>query len=91
MKKEVDYNYAQLHAFQELIDFNFDCAFKKVELQKKSMESGVGNWGAILDKDGKIKKIYYLELLTDEEKKLLDIENIEIMKKLTNKNDQPKN
>jgi hypothetical protein len=85
MKKQIKYNYTQLLLLQELMDLNFDYLLKKNELQKRLEKADVGNWSVLLGKDLKIKKVYVSELLTEEENKLINFNNLEVIKKYNKK------
>jgi len=85
MKKKVDYNYSQLSIIQELSDLNMENYAKKQIIGSKASKAEIGKWTWILDKKGKIKDLYYDELLTDDEKKLINFENVRIIDELIKK------
>lgn len=80
MKKQMKLDYGQLTLLQEYIDLSIDHTLAVKELKRKMAGKNMSSASSTFDRKGKIKKIYYVELLTREERMELEIDMNEIIK-----------
>lgn len=80
MKKQIKLDYGQLTLMQEYVDLSIDYALAAKELKRKLAEKNMSSAASVFDKKGKIKKVYYSDLLTREEKMEMEIDMGEMLK-----------